>query len=155
MVPASPETNPIAPFVRLELESFRHQEMAFAVLNLFVLAALLLFHSLFSPLLGPPSQALLLVLGSAFIVRMLELLWLWARPASLSSLSAQFVFWVSISLNLALALLLTFLTDREDSPYFVLLAFPVLQAAYWLSLPACIAVVILSDAITFFWIRHF
>ena len=155
MVSVSPESQAILKAARFEFDSFRRQELAFAVLNLFALAVLLLFHSLFSPLLGPPSQALLLFLGSAFTLRMLELLWLWARAIPLSNLAAQSVFWLSISLNLALALLLTFLTDREDSPYFVLLAFPVLQAAYWLSLPSCIGVVIISDAITFFWVRHF
>jgi signal transduction histidine kinase len=140
---------------RFDFESFRQQEMVFAVLNLFVLGALLLLHSLFSSLLGSPSPSLLLTLGAAFLVRMLELLWLWARAPLLSKVSANFIAWASIAFNLGLALLLTLLTNREDSPYFVLLALPVLQAAYRLSLSACIGVLVLSDAMTFFWVWHF
>lgn len=129
--------------------------MVFAILNLFVLAALLLLHSLFSSLLGPPSSVLLVTLGAAFLLRMLELLWLWARVRSLSETPADIVVWVSIAVNIGLALLLTLLTNREDSPYFVLLALPVLQAAYRFRLSACIGVLIVSDAMTFFWVWHF
>jgi signal transduction histidine kinase len=140
---------------RFDFESFRQQEMVFAILNLFVLAALLLLHSLFSSLLGPPSTVLLVTLGAAFLLRMLELLWLWARVRSLGETPADIVVWVSIAVNIGLALLLTLLTNREDSPYFVLLALPVLQAAYRFRLPACIGVLIVSDAMTFFWVWHF
>ena len=140
---------------RFDFESFRQQEMVFAILNLFVLAALLLLHSLFSSLLGPPSTALMLTLGAAFLIRMLELFWLWARARLLSRTLANVVVWLSISVNLGLALLLTLLTNREDSPYFVLLALPVLQAAYRFRLPACLGVLIASDAMTFFWVWHF
>ncbi len=136
-------------------ESFRQQEMVFATLNLFVLAALLLLHSLFSSLLGDPSPVLLITLGAAFLFKMLELLWLWARARPLSKTLEDVVVWASISLNIGLSLLLTFLTNREDSPYFVLLALPVLQAAYRFSLPACIGVIAVADFVTFFWVSHF
>jgi signal transduction histidine kinase len=140
---------------RFDFESFRQQEMVFAVLNLFVLGALLLLHLVFSSLLGSPSPSLLLTLGAAFLVRMLELLWLWARAPLLTKFSADFIAWASIAFNLGLALLLTLLTNREDSPYFVLLALPVLQSAYRLGLSACIGVLVVSDAMTFFWVWHF
>ena len=136
-------------------ESFRQQAIVFATLNLFVLAALLLLHSLFSSLLGDPSPVLLITLGAAFLFKMLELLWLWARSRPLSKTLEDVVVWVSISLNIGLSLLLTFLTNREDSPYFVLLALPVLQAAYRFSLPACIGVIAVADFVTFFWVSHF
>ena len=140
---------------RFDFESFRQQEMVFATLNLFVLAALLLLHSLFSSLLGPPSPVLLVTLGTAFLLKMLELLWLWASARTLSKGLADIVLWASISLNIGLALLLTFLTNRGDSPYFVLLALPILQAAYRFSLPACIGVIAAADSMTFFWVWHF
>jgi two-component system, NtrC family, sensor histidine kinase HydH len=149
------EPRTIPALTRFDFESFRQQEMVFAILNLFVLAALLLLHSLFSSLLGPPSTVLLVTLGAAFLLRMLELLWLWARVRSLSEAPADIFVWVSIAVNIGLALLLTLLTNREDSPYFVLLALPVLQAAYRFRLPACIGVLIVSDAMTFFWVWHF
>ena len=145
----------IAALSRFGFEPFCQQELVFATLNLFVLAALLLLHSLFSSLLGSPSTALLITLGTAFLLRMLEVLWLWARFRPLNRAQADVVVWISISLNIGLALFLTLLTNREDSPYFVLLALPVLQAAYRFRLPACIAVIAVSDSMTFFWVWHF
>jgi two-component system sensor histidine kinase HydH len=155
VVPQASDSRAIPALTRFDFESFRQQEMVFAVLNLFVLGALLLLHSVFSSLLGSPSTSLLLTLGAAFLLRMLELLWLWAGAPSLSRVSADFIAWASISFNLGLALVLTLLTNREDSPYFVLLALPVLQAAYRFGLLACIGVLVMSDAMTFFWVWHF
>lgn len=140
---------------RFDLESFRDQEMVFATLNVFVLAALLLLHALFASLLGEPSPALLITLGTGFLLKMLELLWLWAGVRSLSESLADALVWSSVFLNIGLAILLAFLTDRGDSPYFVLLALPVLQAAYRFRLPTCIGVIIVSDSMTFFWVWHF
>jgi signal transduction histidine kinase len=149
-----PESRTVAFLARFN-ETFRQQEMVFATLNLFVLAALLLLHSLFSSLLGEPSPVLLVTLGAAFLFKMLELLWLWARSRPLSETLEDVVVWASISLNIGLSLLLTFLTNREDSPYFVLLVLPVLQAAYRLSFGACIGVIAVADSVTFFWVSHF
>ena len=86
---------------------------------------------------------------------MLELLWLWAGVRSFSESVADALVWSSISLNIGLAILLSFLTNRGDSPYFVLLALPVLQAAYRFRLPTCIGVIIVSDSMTFFWVWRF
>ena len=140
---------------RFDSESFRNQEIVFATLNLFVLAVLLLVHALFASLLGEPSPALLVCLGTAFLLRMLELLWLWAAIRSLSESVADALVWGSILLNIGLAVFLAFLTDRGDTPYFVLLAFPVLQAAYRFRLPTCIGVILVSDSLTFFWVWDF
>lgn len=155
MAQDKPQLRIIPVQARFDFESFRQQEMVFATLNLFVLAGLLLLHSLFSSLLGPPSPALLVTLGAAFLFKMLELLWLWASVRTLSKALADIVVWISISLNIALALLLTLFTNRGNSPYFVLLALPVLQAAYRFRLPTCISVIVVADSITFFWVWHF
>jgi two-component system sensor histidine kinase HydH len=149
-----PELQTVSMLARFD-ESFRQQAMVFATLNLFVLAALLLLHSLFSSLLGQPSPALLITLGAAFLFKMLELLWLWASVRTLSKAQADIVIWISISLNIALAGLLTSFTNHGDSPYFVLLALPILQAAYRFGLPACIAVIAIAGSTTFFWVWHF
>ena len=53
------------------------------------------------------------------------------------------------------SLLLMFLTHRGNSPYFVLLALPVLQAAYRFHLPTCISVIVVADSMTFFWVWRF
>jgi signal transduction histidine kinase len=98
---------------------------------------------------------LLVTLGAAFLFKMLELLWLWASVRTLSKALADIVVWTSISLNIVLAGLLTFLTNRADSPYFVLLALPILQAAYRFSLPACVGVIVVANSTTFFWVWHF
>jgi two-component system, NtrC family, sensor histidine kinase HydH len=155
MAQDTPESRTVPLLARFDFESFRQQEMVFATLNLFVLAGLLLLHSLFSSLLGPPSPALLVTLGAAFLFKMLELLWLWANVQTHSKVLADIVVWISISLNIALALLLTFFTNRGNSPYFVLLALPVLQAAYRFRLPTCISVIVVADSMTFFWVWHF
>jgi two-component system, NtrC family, sensor histidine kinase HydH len=151
----TPESRTAPLLARFDFESFRQQEMVFATLNLFVLAALLLLHSIFSSLLGPPSPALLVTLGAAFLFKMLELFWLWASVRTLSDVLADIVVWISISLNIALALLLMFFTHRGNSPYFVLLALPVLQAAYRFHLPTCISVIVVADSMTFFWVWRF
>ena len=149
------ESQSIPGLARFDFESFRHQEIVFATLNLFVLGALLLLHGLFAILLGEPTPTLLITLGTAFLLRMLELLWLWAGVRSLSESRADALVWSSLSLNIGLAILLAFLTDRGDSPYFVLLALPVLQAAYRFRLPTLVGVIIVSDSITFYWVWHF
>ena len=145
----------IPALVRFDFESFRQQAIVFATLNLFLLAALLLLHSLFSSLLGTPTPALLITLGAAFLLKMLELLWLWAGVRTPSRTLADVIVWASITLNIALALVLTLLTDRGESPYFVLLALPVLQVAYRFRLPTCIAVIAVADSLTFFWVWYF
>ena len=150
-----PESRTIRVLTRFDFESFRKQEMVFATLNLFVLAALLLIHALFSSLLGEPSPALLVTLGTVFLLKMLELLWFWARVRSLSEGLADAIVWISIFLNIGLAILLTFMTNRGESPYFVLLALPVLQAAYRFRLLTCIGVILVSDSMTLFWVWHF
>ena len=154
MAQDKPESRTVSVLARFD-ESLRQQAMVFATLNLFALAVLLLLHSLFSSLLGQPSPVLLLTLGAAFLFKMLELLWLWAGVRTLSKALADIVVWTSISLNIVVAGLLTFLTNRADSPYFVLLALPILQAAYCFSLPACIGVILVANSTTFFWVWHF
>lgn len=154
MAKDQPESRTVHVLARFD-ESPRQQEMVFATLNLFVLAALLLLHSLFSSLLGQPSPALLITLGVAFLFKMLELLWLWAGVRTISGFQDVILVWTSISLNIALAVLLMFLTHEGNSPYFVLLALPVLQAAYRFRLPTCIGVIVVADSMTFFWVWRF
>lgn len=155
MAPDTPEFQTTPGLARFDFESFREQHIVFASLNLFVLGALLLVHALFASLLGEPSLALLLTLGTAFLLKMFELLWLWAGVQSVSESLADALVWSSIFLNIGLAILLTFLTNRGESPYFVLLVLPVLQAAYRFRLPTCVGVIVVSDSMTFFWVWHF
>lgn len=137
-----------------DFESFRRQRTTFAVLNLFVLAALLLLHTLFSAVLGEPSPSLLITLGTAFLFQLVEIIWLRTRLA-LSASQAVALNWITILFNLTLALLFTFFTNREESPYFVLLVIPVLQAAYDFALPGLVAIIAVADSMLFFWVWHY
>lgn len=141
--------------VRFDFEAFRQQAITFATLNLFLFAALLLLHLLFSSLLGTPTPTLLITLGGAFLLKMLELLWLSASARTLSETVADLLVWASIVLNIVLAFVLTLLTNRGESPYFVLLALPILQSAYRFRLPTCVSVIVACNLISFFWVWHF
>ena len=133
MAQDGPESRTISLLARFD-ESLRQQAIVFATLNLFALAALLLLHSLFSSLLGEPSPVLLVTLGAAFLLKMLELLWLWAGLGRLAKPGRRGCLGFNFS-ERRVSRPLTFLTNRADSPYFVLLALPILQAAYASAFP--------------------
>ena len=63
----------------------------------------------------------------------------------------------SIAFMFALSALLAYLTNRDDSPYFVLLAIPILQCAYVFGLFLTILTIVVADgmiilALAFLWI---
>lgn len=136
-------------------DSFRRQENTFVVLNLLLLSVLLLIHTLFSAHFGNPSPNLIYLLAGGFLLLVVELVWLQGRTAALGRRAVMALTWASIALNSGLALALALLTDRQDSPYFVLLVVPVLLAAFRLSLAGTLAVAATCDALAFFWVWHF
>lgn len=138
-----------------DFESFRRQDSTFVLLNLFLLAALLLIHTLFAAHFGTPSPALIVVLAAAFLAQTFQLVWLQARSRPLSRRALASLTWSSIALNIGLAFLLALLIDRQDSPYFVLLVVPILLAAFRFSLMATMSVAALADGFSFFWVWHF
>ena len=138
-----------------DFESFRRQDSTFVLLNLFLLAALLLIHTLFAAHFGTPSPALIFVLAAAFLAQTFQLVWLQARSRPLSQRAVASLTWFSIALNIAVAFLLALLIDRQDSPYFVLLVVPILLAAFRFPLPATLLVAGLADGFGFFWVWHF
>ena len=138
-----------------DLESFKRQESIFVLLNLLVLAVVLLFHTLFSSLLGEPSVALVVILGIAFLMRTFELVWVQARSTSLSPTAIKGLTLCSVAANLALAILLAFLTHRQDSPYWVLMVMPVVESAFRFSLVSTVFVALAGASLNLFWVRHF
>ena len=136
-------------------EDLRKQQTAFCILTLFVLAMLLLLHSLFAFVLGQPSMAVLLVLGLSFVVRLAELTWLQSSTAPLSDRAAKWDGAASILMLFALAALLAWLTNQDHSPYQVLLAIPVLQSAFLFGLRATISTIVAADAGIFLWLWHY
>ncbi len=136
-------------------EAFRRQENISAVLNLLLCSALLLIHTLFSAHFGNPGPMLMYLLATGFFLLVLELVWLQGKAICFTQAAMKALTWASIGLNLGLAAALALLTDRQDSPYFVLLVVPVLVSAFRLSLMGTLAVAVTCDGLTFFWVWHF
>ena len=120
------------PRLRPSWTSFRskRQQTVFIVLNLLLLAVLLLMHWSLASYWGRPSRWLVATVGLVFLLRIPEYLWVrrLSRPVTPAILHA--VTWASIILNVGLTILLSDLTDHEDSPYVALLFLPVLEAAF-------------------------
>jgi signal transduction histidine kinase len=145
----------VTSFDRLEALAFRRQQIAFGVLTLFVIALLLLIHTLFSSLLGEPSAAVILLLGGAFSVKMLEVIWLQAKREGIDEKSSRILTLISVLGIFLLAFLLAHFTNRDDPPYFVLLAIPILQCAYHLRLASTILTIVGAISMMFAWAQHF
>jgi signal transduction histidine kinase len=136
--------------VASDLPSFRRQESIFIALNSLILAILLCLHSYFAAFWGRPSPFLIASVGIGIALKTSEWIWLQrlAKPLAPAVLAA--LTWASIALNITLASLLAVLTDKEDTPYFVLLVLPVLEAALRFELLAVIGVVAVAD-VSLFW----
>jgi signal transduction histidine kinase len=133
-----------------DLVSFRRQESILIVLNLLILAVLLSLHWYFAAFWGKPTPLLIAAIGLGVVLKIAEWLWLQRlsqplKPAALAALT-----WASIALNITLASVLGVLTDREDTPYFVLTVVAVLEAAFRFELLAIIGVVTVVD-VSMFW----
>jgi len=130
-------------------ESFRRQELLFALLNLLLIGALLALQEISRLVRDRPSESVVVVLTVGFVVQAAHLTWLRLRTSPLS-LPMQRVFtFCSLGFNSALALVLTFITIKGDTAYYALMLLPVLEAAFRLGLGATIAVVVLADFISF------
>lgn len=139
----------------IESRDYRQQKTAFCVLTLFVFASLSLLHTLFASILGQPSPWLISLLGMGFVFKVGELIWLQSLSRPLTERAARLETAASIMTMFALTALLAYLTNRDDSPYFVLLAIPILQCAYLCGLLATILTIVAADAMILFWLWHF
>lgn len=139
----------------LEAQAYRKQQSAFCILTLFVLGVLLLLHVLFASLLGQPSRGVILILAAAFLVKVWEALWLQGKKEGISEETARLETAASIAGMFILAMALAFLTNRDDSPYFVLLAIPILQCAYHFGLFSTVATILTAVGMMFAWSRHY
>ncbi|MES2221840.1 MAG: ATP-binding protein [Acidobacteriota bacterium] len=135
--------------------AFRMRQIAFCILTLLVFGLLLLLHTAFAFQLGEPSTSVILVLGIGFLLKFLEIVWLQHRENKITETSARRETALSIAGIYILAGLLAFLTDRDDNPYFVLLAIPILECAYQFGLVATVATIVSSIAMMFWWTQHF
>lgn len=133
----------------------RNQHAAFCVLTLLVLALLLVLHTLFASVLGQPSIWLILLLAVGFSQKVAELIWLFVAQSPFTRRTAEILAGASIIAMFALTALLAYLTNRDESPYFVLLAIPILQSAHLFSLTTTILTTLMADGTIFFWVWHF
>lgn len=145
----------LPPIERIEGHAFRRQQIAFCVLTLFVFAILLLLHTLFTPLLGEPSSAVILILVFSFLAKVVEVIWLQSKQDGISERTAQIETGISIAGLFILAGVLAYLTNRDDTPYFVLLAIPVLQCAYHFGLLPTFTTVAAAIGMMFAWSDHY
>jgi signal transduction histidine kinase len=137
-----------------EFDSQWRQQSIFTILNLILLVALWAGHTCFAGFWGQPSGALLALLAASFALRAGELLWL--RRRVLRRRDAVALTCCSIAFNLALAIVLASVVDREDSQYAALLAVPILESAFQFGRAATLAVATAADGIVFYWVwRYF
>ena len=142
-------------FFAPDFDSFKQQETTFVILNLFILATLLLVHTLFASYWGFPSTSMIAILAGALFALGVELFWLVARTTPLGLNGMTMLTWASIGFNILLALLLQGVTSREETQYFVIMVMPILVAAFRLTLPLALGVVASVDGINFYWVWHF
>lgn len=130
--------------------SFRHQESILIVLNLLILAVLFSLHCYFFEFWGKPSALLIVAIGIGIVLKTAEWLWLQRLSQPLKPAAVATLTWASIALNITLASLLAGLTDREDTPYFVLMVVAVLEAAFRFEWFAVVGVITVVD-LSLFW----
>lgn len=139
-----------------DLASFKRQESIFVAFNLLLLFTLVFLHHLFASFWGSPSRPLVFAALSVFVLGVLELVWVQRLSAPLRPRSLAALTWGSIMVNLGVAVLLLALTNHEDSPYFVLMLVPILEAALRFELLPVLGVVAVADLSLFFWVwRHY
>ena len=121
----------------------------FALLNLFLIGALLALQAFSRSVRGKPSASVIKVLALGLAVQAIHLAWLNPRTVPLSLPKRRvFTFW-SLGFNSALAFVLTFITIKGNTAYYALMLLPVLEAAFRLGFGVTIAVVVLADFISF------
>ena len=133
-----------------DLHAFRRQESIFIALNLLILFVLFSLHIYFSSFWGKPVPWLIVAVAFGVALGASEWLWLQGLSAPLTPAALAILTWASIALNITLASLLAVLTDREDTPYFVLMVVAVLEAAFRFDLLPITGVVAVVD-VSLFW----
>src|SRR4051794_29125455 len=140
---------------RIEAQALRRQQIAFCLLTTFLIAALLPLHIHFAALLGEPSKGVVLVLALAFLAKIVEWAWLWRQKDGITERAARISTAIAVPTIFLLAFILAFLTDRDEVPYFVLLAIPILQSAYRFGFFTTVLTIGASVGMIFTWSHHF
>jgi signal transduction histidine kinase len=138
-----------------DLGSFQRQESIFIVLDLLILVVLFSLHLYFAAFWGRPAPLLVAGVGLGVFLRSVEWLWLRGLSRPLSRPRLAVLTWASIALNIGLASMLALFTDKEDTPYFVLMVVAVLVAAFRFELFAIVIVVTIVDVSLFLQVWWF
>jgi signal transduction histidine kinase len=139
----------------IPVDGLVRQRSVFCIFTLIVGVLLLLIHVLFASILGEPSLPVIGLLGLMLALRALELRWLQIREHMLTEGEARIESYVSIASMFVLTALLTYFTNRDENPYFVLLAIPILQCAYMFGLLLTTLTIVAADTMILFWIWYF
>jgi len=134
------------------IAAFRRQETIFVNLNLLLLGILLFLHSIFGKYWGVPDRKLIGALVFAFLLNVVELAWLQFLSTPLSARALATITWTSILTNLGLAFVLSVFSNTDDSPYYVLMIVPILQAAFRFPIEVLTGVVTLAGSLNFLWV---
>ena len=137
----------------IPIQDLCRQKSIFCIITLLVVVMLLLLHTLFASILGQPSLAVILLLLVALVLVLTELLWLRNQNLTEKAVKVESVF--SITGAFILTALLTYITNRDESPYFVFLAIPILQCAYMFGLFPTVVTIVAADGMVFLWLWHF
>lgn len=137
------------------IDDQKKQRSLFCVITIILGAVLLALHVLFAPILGEPSLPVVLLLGLMLALKAFEWLWLHKLGRKLTEAEAKIENYVSIASIFVVTALLAYFTNRDESPYFVLLAIPILQSAYMFGLLATVITVVAADSMILFWIWHY
>jgi signal transduction histidine kinase len=132
-----------------DFPSFRRQESTLTLLGLGVLAALLVIHVGFRPMLGVPSRKMLWAIGAFFLLLTLELLALQGLKGPLGGAQVRLFGWISVWVKLLLAFAVALLGGFEDSHYTVLMVLPIAAAAFRFRLAGVLSVAGAAVALTF------
>ena len=124
---------------------FRRQESIFIALNLFILAVLFFLHEYFAEFWGRPTRLVTVTVAIGIGLQSVEWLWVQRLTRPLPDRAVAVLTWATITLNLTLATTLAVLTDKEDTPYFVLMVIAVFAAAFRFELPAVVSVIAVVD----------
>jgi two-component system, NtrC family, sensor histidine kinase HydH len=144
-------TNPAG----LQTDNLARQQTVFCVITLVVCASLLLMHGLFALILGRPSPPVFELLGVLVGFKAVELIWLYRQRQRLTEKAAKIESAISIVAIFLLTALLAFFTNREETPYFVLLAIPILQCAYMFGPLLTLLTISAADAMILAWTWYF
>ena len=139
----------------IPLTALIKQKYVFCIITLIVGVLLLLIHTLFASILGEPSLPVIVILGLMLLFKGVELFRLHIWSLRLTGKEARLESYLSIASIFAFTLLLTYFTNRDENPYFVMLAIAILQSAYMFGLLATILTIAASDTMILLWVWHF